>query len=255
MVGPQRPASPETLRLYAADWAAFDDWCCKQGSVSLPADATSVAAFLSAGAATLSAGALMRRAAAIAAKHRQSGLASPAADPAVTAVLRLARQVVAARRAPRLMPAALIRMAVRCPRDLAGMRDRTLLLLAACGLGRAALVGLDVEHIRFTTTAAELSVGARKARKQAREEEGRGVQVVIGHSVDRAVCPVQALRDWLDISDIRFGPVFRKIDRWGTLEHHRLGTDAIRRIMARRSQRRSFRARSITGQPRKGGAG
>jgi len=46
--------------------------------------------------------------------------------------------------APPEQPAALIRMAVRCPRDLAGLRDRALLLLAAGGLGRAALVGLDV---------------------------------------------------------------------------------------------------------------
>ena len=131
-------------------------------------------------------------------------------------------------------------MAVRCPQDLAGTRDRALLLLAANGLRRAALVGLDVEHIRFTTTAVELSLGAiagRGARRTA--GEGRGVPVVIRSSADRAVCPVQALRDWLDTSETQFGPVFRKIDRWGTLEHHRLGTDAIRRILARRALRRT----------------
>jgi hypothetical protein len=35
-----RPASPETRRLYAADWAAFEDWCRQAGRVWLPADAT-----------------------------------------------------------------------------------------------------------------------------------------------------------------------------------------------------------------------
>ena len=121
-------------------------------------------------------------------------------------------------------------MAVRCPRDLAGMRDRALLLLAANGLGRAALVGLDVEHIRFTATAVELS-GARDGA--ARRTAGRaGWHRCRPRDADRAVCPVQALRDWLDTSETQFGPVFRKIDRWGTLEHHRLGTDAIRRILA-----------------------
>jgi hypothetical protein len=92
-----RPASSQTLRLCAADWAAFENWCGKQSLVSLPAGATSVAAFLSEGAATLSAGALMRRAAAIAAKHRQNGLISPAADPMVAAILRLARQAATPR--------------------------------------------------------------------------------------------------------------------------------------------------------------
>jgi chromatin segregation and condensation protein Rec8/ScpA/Scc1 (kleisin family) len=33
---------------------------------------------------------------------------------------------------------------------------------------------------------------------------------------------VQALQDWLDAFETRFGPVFRKIDRWGTIEQRRL---------------------------------
>jgi hypothetical protein len=251
---PQRHASPETLRLYAADWAAFEDWCGKQGVVTLPAGAASVAGFLTEGATRLSVGALTRRAAAITAKHREKGFASPAADPAVTAILRLARQDATPRRAPRKTPATLVRMALRCPLDLAGMRDRAVLLLAACGLGRAMLVGLDVEQIRFTMTAAELSLDAASADEQARQEQGRAAAVVIDCSADQTVCPVRALHDWLDTSNIRFGPVFRKIDRWGTLEYYRLGTDAIRRILARRSLRRHPRVRSTGGRPRKGGA-
>jgi hypothetical protein len=248
----QRPSSPETLRLYAMDWATFEDWCGRQSLVPLPAAATSVAAFLDESATTLSAGTLIRRAAAIAAKHRQSGVATPTTDPTVTAILRRARQAGTPRRAPRKTPAVLIRMAVRCPHDFAGTRDRALLLLAASGLGRAALVGLDVEHIRFTATAAEFSFDSAGVEAGAGAEEGRGVPVSVGRAVDRTICPVQALCDWLETSDTRFGPVFRKIDRWGTLEHHRLGTDAIRRILTRRSLRRSSLARSVRQQSRAG---
>jgi hypothetical protein len=57
---------------------------------------------------------------------------------------------------------------------------------------------------------------------------------------------VQALRRWLESSDTRFGPVFRKIDRWGTLEQHRLCTDALRRILARRAPRRVRRTRKVS---------
>jgi hypothetical protein len=49
---------------------------------------------------------------------------------------------------------------------------------------------------------------------------------------------VGALKDWLDASDSRFGPVFRKVDRWGNVEHRPLGTDAIRRIVLRRGRGR-----------------
>ena len=40
-----------------------------------------------------------------------------------------------------------------------------------------------------------------------------------------SACPVQAPDAWLHASDIRFGPVFRKVDRWGNVEHMRLRTD------------------------------
>jgi hypothetical protein len=248
----QRIASPETLRAYAGDWMAFEDWCHKRRVGALPADAATVAEFMTEGAATLSAGTLTRRAAAITAKHAQSGVASPAADPAVRAVLRLARQTATPRRARPKTTAALIRMAAHCPRDLAGMRDRALLLLAANGLSRAALVGLDFEHIRFIAGAVELSlyaVGApgwtRAVGAKAGAGEGREAPVVVCHGLDPALCPVKALRDWLDTSETQFGPVFRKINRWGTLEHQRLGTDAIRRILERRAPRRGRRKHRV----------
>jgi len=232
------------------------DWCRQRTLIPLAAEAATVATFLREGATTLSAGALIRRAAAIAAKHRQSGFASPAADHAVTAILRVARRTATPRRPAPKPSATLIRMAMRCPRDLAGTRDRALLLLAANGLGRAALVGLDVEHIRFTTTAAELLLSALGGRaSEGRAGEGRGAPVVVCRATDRTICPVQALRDWLDTSDTQFGPVFRKIDRWGTLEHHRLGTDAIRRILARRALRRTARFHRAPERTREGAAG
>ncbi len=234
----RRTVSPKTQRLYALDWTAFEAWCKGQGREVLPAASATVAAFLAAGAQTLSAGALGRRAAAIGAKHRQSGLASPVTDPAVKAILRDVRRTAVPRRLPPQRPATLIGMAARCPRDLTGLRDRALLLLAAQGLARAALVGLDVEHLRFTATTVELSVDGAHG-------PGDGGQTrVVRRGASLATCPLQALRDWLDSSDTHFGPVFRKIDRWGSIEHHRLGTDAVRRILARRALRRTRRPRT-----------
>ena len=230
----RRTVSLKTQQLYALDWAAFEAWCAGQGQVvALPAAPATVAAFLAAGAQTLGAGALGRRASAIGAKHRQSGLASPVTDPAVKAILREARGAAVPRRLPPQRPATLISMAARCPLDPAGQRDRALLLLAAQGLGRAALVGLDVEHLRFTATTVELAIGGK------RDADDDGKTRVVRRGVSLATCPVQSLRDWLDSSDTHFGPVFRKIDRWGSIEHHRLGTDAVRRILARRALRRT----------------
>ena len=134
-------------------------------------------------------------------------------------------------------------MAATCPRDLAGLRDRALLLLAGTGLGRAglrraALVGLQVEQLRFTASGLELTLPGD-------DRTGRPPRVlVVPRGARPGGCPVQALRDWLQASATRFGPVFRKVDRWGNVEHRPLGTDAVRRIVARRTPRRSRRRRA-----------
>ena len=238
-VAPARRApAPETARLYAIDWQTFAAWCQAAGLTALPATPATVAAFLAAAGERISAGALGRRAAAIGDRHRQSGLASPTADAAVRAILRRTRRAATPRRKPPRRPTQLQRMAAACPGDLAGMRDRALLLLAAAGLGRAALVGLDADRLRFTATAVELTL------PQLGPDGDRLRSIVVPCGVTLASCPVQALRTWLDTSGTRFGPVFPKIDRWGNVEHPRLGTDAIRRILARRTPRRVRRPRT-----------
>jgi site-specific recombinase XerC len=146
--------------------------------------------------------------------------------------LRARRIARGARRAPPPRPAQLARMATACPGDLAGLRDRALLLLMAAELGRLALVGLDVERLRFTPAAVELTLLGDPV-----------YQVAIPCGANPGTCPVQALRDWLRASDTRFGPVFRKIDRSGNVEHRRLRADAIRLVLAaRRRSRRDRKA-------------
>lgn len=214
--------SPETLRLYARAWARFARFCVEHGAAALPARPELAAAFLVQPARGRAG--LTRDLAAIDHQHRQHGVTPPGRDPGLRAALRAARKA-----APRLgrppvpIPAQLHRLAQSCPGDLAGQRDRALLLLAGAGLGRATLVGLQAEQLRFT----ERGVAAVVA--------GEARQVGVARSAAIASCPVRALEDWLLLSATRYGPVFRKVNRWGQLEHAALGTDAVRLIVARRT--------------------
>ena len=224
------PLAARTTRLYAADWAGFARWCRARDLPALPAAPATIAAYLAQGPVRLSPGTLARRLSAIAARHREAGLALPKPDPAIRDVLR---QAAAPRRKPAPQAAQLARMAAACPGDLAGLRDRALLLLAAAGLGRADLVGLDAEDVRFTAAGLDLAL-------RARSDSAVPARILaVARGATLAACPVRALEGWLRSSDTQFGPVFRKVDRWGNLEHARLGTDAVRRILARRTLRRA----------------
>lgn len=228
-ITPVRALSLETRRLYARDWAEFAAWCRMARQAALPAASATVAAYLCSLPA-LRHGSLSRRVAAIAAQHRHSGHAAPLAGSQSRALLRSARLAaprMGATRLPLPGPDQLIRMAARCAGDLAGQRDRALLLLAAGShITREQLCALDQEHIRFTADGVVL------------RGLGNGAGAVEGAVIVRRAgpsCPVRALETWLARSDTRFGPVFRKIDRWGNVEHARLRPDGLRRIWRRRA--------------------
>ncbi len=246
--------TPATLKLYAGEWARFVAWCRQQCRPSLPASSQTLAAYLIECAPGLSRGALGRRRSAISTMHRQAGLPTPVLDPTTHKALRTAAKPKSTRSASPPNAAGLVRMAAKCPRDLPGLRDRALLLLAAAtlrpvrrkeraagamdpggdtaqpaGVARLFVLALDAEHVRFTPTGMDLQLRSRT------DEAVPSRTVALTRAMTAASCPVRALEEWLRSSETAFGPVFRKVDRWGNVEHGRLGPDAWHRILARRN--------------------
>ncbi|MGI4946953.1 MAG: hypothetical protein ACRYHQ_41415 [Janthinobacterium lividum] len=235
-----RSQAAETRRLYAADWMGFATWCRQERQTDLPAAPASVAAYLA--SLSRSPGALARCAAAIADRHRRAGHPLPGEDNIVRTVLRAARNAprlagaatalqhkvpVRPRKRTIITPAQLTRMAARCPADLAGLRDQALLLLRAAGIDADRLLALDREHVQLSSHQVQLTLAAPVG--------GAGDVIILARGATRGTCPVRAMDSWLHSSDTRFGPVFRKVDRWGNVEHRRLRADALRRIWKRRA--------------------
>lgn len=231
---PRAVQRPETVRVYAAEWIAFVAWCRAARRSSLPADGETLTAYLVDVAPGVGRGTVGRKRAAIRAMHRQHGLPLPALDSGMRAAIRRAGGPVRPAgpdRAEVRSSVAWVRLAMRCPRDLAGLRDRALLLLAADGRATIEdLLGLGREQVRLTEGGADL----RLARATP-------LEVTIPRGA--AACPVRALEEWLQASETRFGPVFRKVDRWGNVEHARLGPDGLRRIVARRERMKAPRSK------------
>ena len=215
------------MRLYAAEWLAFVAWCRVAKRNSLPAEADTLATYLLATESGATRGPIGRKRAAIRAMHSAKGLPLPALDNSTRAAVRQ----VAAPKLRRVEPAApvarrraeLVRLAVHCSRDLAGLRDRVLLFSAACERATwEELLGLESGSRCFLEAGAKLQLPRMLPA------------AVLIFRGDAASCPVRALEDWLQASDTSFGPAFRKVDRWGGIEHAQLGPDGLRRIVARR---------------------
>ena len=222
-----------TRRAYRSDWADFLAFCRAAGWSPLPAAPQTVAAYLASMAATHARSTIERRIAAIGQAHKLAGHPWTPSHPTIRATLRgMGRSHAGVvRRSAALTTAKIRKLVATCADDLAGLRDRALLLIAFAGaLRRSELVGIDREHIVFNEAGLRLTIPRSKT-----DPDGKGTELGIPKGSRLATCPVRALEAWLRGSDCAFGPVFRKVDLWGNIEHRRLNPDAVRQILLRRA--------------------
>lgn len=221
--------APATRKAYGTDFRLFRTWCDEKQASALPASPETVAAYL---ACSVEEGAkastLGRRLAAIRYAHKLASLPTPTDAEAVKATLRGIRRTIGAARTKKA-PAIVTRlkaMVETCPDTLTGKRDRALLLLGFGGaFRRSELVAFDVEHLQETDEGLRAFIAKSKT-----DQEAEGVTIAIARGSSLA-CPVVALRDWLDAAGIEAGPVFRPINKAGTVSAARLTDRSVANIV------------------------
>ncbi len=204
------------------------------GFQPLPADPETVGAYLAAAGLGYALPTLRRRVAAIARAHRMAKQPLDTRHPAIRETLRgIARtHGEPPRRSAALATEDIKRLIATCGTDLAGLRDRALLLLGFAGaLRRSELVGLDLAHLRPTPLGMRLLI----ARSKKTDKAGEGVEIGIARGSTPETCPVRAVRAWLKAAEITDGPIFRRVTQWGTVGQHRLHPDAVRQILLKRA--------------------
>ena len=241
--------APNTYRAYRAAWRSFAAWCEAEGRSALPADSLTVADYLAFAAQAHKPSTLAVHVAAIRAAHKAAGQPDPTADERVAATMRGIRRVHGqppAQREPLTLDD-LRAMLRTCGDDLAGLRDKALLLVGfAAALRRSELVALDVEHIRLNGV---LRITLTRSKT---DQEGQGITKTIPRLADAELCPVRALRAWLDAAGIASGPIFRSVNRWGKVGA-RLSAYDVARIVKRRAQAAGLDARMLAGHSLRAG--
>ena len=226
--------APETLRAYRADLACFRAWCAGEGRRAMPASPETVGAYLAALAPRYRLATLRRRLVAIGRAHRAAEQRLDTGHPAIRETLRgIARRHGAPqRRSAALATAEVRKLVAACRGDLAGLRDRALLLLGyAAALRRSELAAVEVEHLRFTADGLELLLPRSKG-----DAAGEGARVGVPRGQRVETCPVRAVEAWLRAAAIRYGPVFCRVTRWGTVEAGQgLSGEGVRLILLRRA--------------------
>jgi site-specific recombinase XerD len=228
--------APSTLRAYRSDWEHFSRWCEQHTLCPLPASPQTVALYLAALAATHRPGTMTRRLTAITKAHQIAGHPSPATmqQPAVSETLKGIRRTLGTAqqtKAP-LLTADVKRMVKALPNNLAGRRDRALLLLGfAGGFRRSELAALDIEDVLPTEDGLVV-----KLRRSKTDPEGKGRDVGIPYGSTPSTCPVRSLGVWKAAAGISEGALFRGVDRHGHLGVVRLHKDSVALVVKRAAE-------------------
>ena len=196
--------SDSTLRAYRADMQAFENWCATAQKSCLPAEPSTLAAFIAQQSQYCSAATLKRRLAAIRKIHRLLRLENPVTDEEVVIAMRRALRSKRARphQAHGLNKILRDELIESCPKTLAGKRDRALIALGYDTLcRRSELVGLLAEDLRFTSTgAAQILI-----RRSKNDPYGQGRLGYISEDT------LKILRVWLTAARIESGYIFRAV--------------------------------------------
>jgi integrase len=177
---------------------------------------------------------LRRRVAAIARAHHIAGFPLDTKHPSIRETLRGIGRTHGepARKSAALTTDDIKKLAEVCADDLAGLRDRALILLCFAGaLRRSELVGIDVEHIHKTESGIRLLIPHSKT-----DATGEGAEIGIVSGSNPETCPVRGLRAWLHAAGIGDGPVFRRVTRHATVGSKRLSPEAVWRVLKSRAE-------------------
>lgn len=226
--------APATKRAYAACFRAFLQWSDTNAVGALPVEPRDLAVFLAELADRGYAVSTLRRySAAIGEAHASRGLADPGTDPLIRDLLggvARSKGVLVVPKAA-LSPRELRGMVLALADTPIGVRDRAILLIGfAAALRRSEIAALEIEDIEFTEDGLELTVRRSKA-----DQRGAGQTVFVPKG--RELCPVEALKSWLEIADIDRGPIFRRISRGGRVLDPALSAQGIATAVKRAGEK------------------
>ncbi len=247
----EQSRADNTKRAYQSDWRKFEQWCIGYSVQALPASVETVALYLTEQAQTCKTSTLQRYLVSISQAHKLNSYAPPTQDERVRTILKgIKRTKGTAQQAKAPVVTSTLRTLIDAlPDTLVGLRDRALLLVGfAAALRRSELVSLDVEDVQFAREG--LVITLRKS-KNDQEQQGRKIGVPYGsHPV---TCPVRALQEWLEQSQITSGALFRAVNKHQQVQSKRLTDQSVALVVKRAAQGAELDASQFSGHSLRAG--
>ena len=218
-----------TLRAYKSDFKDFGGFCVKHGFDSLPTEPKVVSLYLTHLSKNSKISTLRRRLVSIGMVHKLKGHYLDTKHPIIIENLLGIKRVKGSYqkgKKPILINhlKSIINVIDEQKIDeIKKARDKALLLVGfAGGFRRTELISIDHEDLEFVTEGVKIIIKRSKT-----DQFGEGMTKGIPYFSNQKYCPVNNLKKWLELSNIKSGPIFRRFAKGSVLTNHRLTDQSV----------------------------
>jgi len=203
-----------TLRAYKADYKDFAGFCIKHGFKVMPSEPKIISLYLTHLSKTSKFSTLKRRLASISVVHRLSGHYIDTKHPMITENLmgiKRAKGSYQKAKKPILINdlKSIVNVINKDNNEKRRIKNKALILIGfAGGFRRSELVAILTEDIDFVTEGVKIFIKRSKT-----DQSGEGLTKGIPYFSNLDFCPVIALKNWLEKSEIKSGKIFDMSDK------------------------------------------
>ena len=226
----QNSKANNTVRAYKSDFKDFGLFCAQNSFKSLPTDPKIVSlylTYLSTKDAKMST--LKRRLVSIAVIHRLKGHYLDTKHPSIieniSGIKRRKGSIQKGKKPILINSLKLIINVIdqQCKEDIKKLRDRTIILIGfSGGFRRNEIVSLDYDDLDFVPEGLKINI-----RRSKTDQFGEGSIKALPYFDNSQYCPVISLRNWLNISKINSGSIFRRFSKGSKLSENRLTDQTV----------------------------
>jgi len=226
----QSSKANNTVRAYKSDFNDFGIFCAQNGFKSLPSDPKIVSLYLthlSTKDAKMST--LKRRLVSIGVIHKLKGHYLDTKHPAIIEnIMGIKRRKGSIQKAKKPILINSLKLIIDAidqqnKQEIKKFRDRSIILIGfSGGFRRNEIVSLDSDDLDFVPEGLKINIKRSKT-----DQFGEGFTKALPYFDSSQYCPVVSLKNWLDISKITSGPVFRRFVKGSKLSENRLTDQTV----------------------------
>ena len=226
----QSSKSINTARAYKSDFTDFSLFCAKNGFKSLPSEPKIVSLYLTyLSTKEVKMSTLKRRLVSIGVIHKLKGHYLDTKHPAIIEnIMGIKRRKGSIQKGKKPLLINSLKQIIdvidqQKKEEIKKIRDRSIILIGfSGGFRRNEIVSLDFDDLDFVSEGLKIYIKRSKT-----DQFGEGFTKALPYFDSSQYCPVVSLRNWLEISRIKSGSVFRRFIKGSKLSENRLTDQTV----------------------------